>query len=69
LAFPNIIDTGLNESQVHQLLLEKAKVAVVPGLSKWFGERAEGHIRLSFATSENILTEALQRIQFTFNEL
>jgi hypothetical protein len=24
---------------------------------------------LSFATSEKILTEALQRIQFTFNEL
>jgi len=69
LAFPNISETGLNESQVHQLLLEKAKVAVVPGLSKWFGERAEGHIRLSFATSEKILTEALQRIQFTFNEL
>jgi aspartate/methionine/tyrosine aminotransferase len=49
-------------------LLEKAKVAVVPGLSKWFGDRATGHIRLSFATSEEILKEGLNRITRVLNE-
>jgi len=43
-------------------LMTKAKVAVVPGLPKWFGSGAEGHIRLSFATSRGILDEALGRI-------
>jgi bifunctional pyridoxal-dependent enzyme with beta-cystathionase and maltose regulon repressor activities len=43
--------------------LEKAKVSVVPGLKKWFGEGAEGYIRISFATSEFILNEAFSRIK------
>jgi bifunctional pyridoxal-dependent enzyme with beta-cystathionase and maltose regulon repressor activities len=52
---------------LQQVLLEKAKVAVVPGLGKWFGERAQGHIRLSFATSESILKEGLFRISKVLN--
>jgi bifunctional pyridoxal-dependent enzyme with beta-cystathionase and maltose regulon repressor activities len=36
---------------------------VVPGLKKWFGEGAEGYIRISFATSESILNEAFSRIK------
>ena len=43
--------------------MSSAKVAVVPGLKEWFGEGATGYIRLSFATSEEILKEALSRIK------
>ncbi len=62
VAFANIKGTGKSSAEIHQILMEKAKVAVVPGLKQWFGEGAEGYIRLSFATSEKILTEALLRI-------
>ena len=41
------------------MLLEKAGVALVPGSA--FG--AEGHMRLSYATSQEILAEALKRIK------
>lgn len=40
------------------MLLEKANVAVVPGSA--FG--ISGHVRLSFATSEDLLTQAFDRI-------
>ena len=63
LVFPDITQTGMSAEQMHALLLDKAKVAVVPGLGKWFGSRADGHIRLSFATSRAILEESFSRIQ------
>ena len=63
-AFPKV--TGALESlgladdlALTELLLEKANVAVVPGSA--FG--APGYIRLSFASSEAMLTEALNRIE------
>ena len=63
VAFANITGTGITSEEVQKKILEKAKVSVVPGLKQWFGEGAEGYIRLSFATSENILREALSRIK------
>jgi aspartate/methionine/tyrosine aminotransferase len=67
LVFPDISNTHMDALTLQQVLLEKAKVAVVPGLGKWFGERAQGHIRLSFATSESILKEGLFRISKALN--
>lgn len=63
VAFTNISATNLNSKQIHHLLLERAKVAIVPGLREWFGDGATGFIRISFATSEEILREALTRIK------
>lgn len=60
--FPNISKTGFSAFELQNQLIEKAKVAVVPGLPKWFGDGAQGYIRLSFATSYEILDEALGRI-------
>jgi aminotransferase len=45
--------------------MNSAKVAVVPGLKEWFGEGATGYIRVSFATSGEILKEAMARIKKT----
>lgn len=67
VAFTDIRGTGRSSKEVYQLLLDKAKVAVVPGAKEWFGEGAEGFIRMSFATSEDILAEALSRIKNTIN--
>jgi len=62
LVFPDITNTGKTPQELQTLLLEKAKVAVVPGLGQWFGSRADGHIRLSFATSKEVLEESFTRI-------
>ena len=67
VAFADIKKTGNSSSEIHRLLLENAKVAIVPGLPQWFGKGANGFIRLSFATSASILTEALTRIKNTLN--
>ena len=69
VAFTNITGTGRTSKEIHQLLLDEAKVAVVPGAKEWFGEGAEGYIRMSFATSEDILKEALSRMKNTINLL
>ncbi len=63
VAFANIKGTNKSSSEMHELLLAKARVAVVPGLKQWFGDGAEGYIRLSFATSEEILKTALLKIK------
>ncbi len=63
LFFPDIRETGMDASDLAAELETKARVAVVPGEERWFGAGAVGHIRLSFATSEEILAEALSRIE------
>lgn len=63
VAFPDISNFGKSSQEICNYLLKTAKVSVVPGLKYWFGEGAEGHIRISFATSEEILQEALYRIK------
>jgi aminotransferase len=69
VAFVDITGTGKSSSEIQELLLKTAKVSVVPGLKQWFGDGAEGYIRLSFATSEEILSDALTRIHNTINTI
>jgi bifunctional pyridoxal-dependent enzyme with beta-cystathionase and maltose regulon repressor activities len=59
----------MSAQELQTLLLQDAKVAVVPGLSQWFGQKAAGHIRLSFATSEEIMNESLYRITKTIHKI
>jgi aspartate aminotransferase len=47
-----------NDLELTSYLIDKAGVALVPGSA--FG--LEGHVRLSFATSDDVLKEALKRI-------
>jgi len=56
--FPNISSFGLKDSEFCAKLLEQEKVAAVPGSS--FG--AEGYLRLSYATSDEIIAKGLQRL-------
>ena len=63
VVFTDIKQTGKSSQEMHEFLLREAKVAVVPGLKKWFGDGAEGYIRMSFATSEKIVSEAVGRIK------
>jgi len=62
VAFADITGTGRTASEIQEMWLQEARVAVVPGLPRWFGSRADGHIRISFATSQEILNQAFDRI-------
>jgi aminotransferase len=67
VAFTDIKGTGASSADLAARLFNEAKVAVVPGSKQWFGEGAEGYIRMSFATSEEVITEAISRIKQTLN--
>ena len=56
--FPNISAFGLSSLEFCERLLEKEKVAVVPGSA--FG--AEGYVRLSYATSDETIQRGADRI-------
>lgn len=56
--FPKISSFGKPSSEFASELLDKEKVALVPGIA--FG--ADEFVRLSYATSEEILNKSLQRI-------
>lgn len=56
--FPNISSFGLSSMEFCEKLLEKEKVAAVPGSA--FG--AEGYLRLSYATSDETITKGVARL-------
>ena len=58
--FPNITSSGYTDEEFAENLLIKEHVALVPGSA--FGESGKGHIRCSYATSIDKISEALARI-------
>jgi aspartate aminotransferase len=59
-AFPDIRGTGMTSSEAADLFLREAHVAVTPGNA--FGDSGEGFVRLSFATGDDLLAAAVNRI-------
>jgi aspartate aminotransferase len=59
-AFADIRGTGMTSTEAADHFLQDAHVAVVPGVA--FGAAGEGHVRLSFATSDDLLREAVNRL-------
>lgn len=59
--FPDITSTGYTSEEFAEKLLEAEHVALVPGSA--FGACGEGHVRCSYATSVNKISEALARIE------
>jgi len=59
--FPSIRKSKLSAVDFATQLLEKEKVAVVPGVA--FGKSGEGYVRMAYATSFDELREALKRIE------
>lgn len=59
-SFPDIRGTGLSSAACAELLIERGGVAVTPGNA--FGPAGEGFIRLSYATSDELLTAAIERM-------
>jgi aspartate/methionine/tyrosine aminotransferase len=59
--FPNITGTGMGSTELANLILEKAGVALLPGNS--FGSYGEGYLRLSYANSIENIRKGLDRIK------
>ncbi|MFD1708305.1 pyridoxal phosphate-dependent aminotransferase [Siminovitchia sediminis] len=55
------VPSGFTSQQFSDLLLEKAHVAVAPGIG--FGKHGEGYVRVGLLTSEQRLQEAVNRIK------
>jgi aspartate/methionine/tyrosine aminotransferase len=69
LAFPQVINTNKTSAEVAAKILELARVALVPGGINWFESESEGHIRICYSTSEEILNEAFNRIRLVGNSV
>lgn len=59
--FPNIKKLGMSSAKFSDYLLNEGGVATLSGTA--FGANGEGYLRLSYATSQENIKKALQRIQ------
>ncbi len=66
-AFPDIRSSGLSSREFSLGLLEKKKVACVPGPA--FGASGEGYVRCCYATSLEQIKTAMERIGEFLNEV
>ncbi|MBI1972123.1 MAG: pyridoxal phosphate-dependent aminotransferase [Candidatus Aenigmarchaeota archaeon] len=59
--FPNIKNLGVSSGKFSELMLKRAKVAILPGTE--FGKHGEGFVRLSYATAYEKIVEAADRME------
>jgi len=67
--FANVQATAIAEDELARRIERIARVRVVPGSPRWFGNGAAGHIRLSLATTREVLDEALDRMQAAWQDI
>jgi aspartate aminotransferase len=60
-AWVNIEETGLSAEEVQKILLEEAGVAGIAGAA--FGPGGRNYLRFSLVSAQNLLEEALERLQ------
>jgi len=65
--FLNISQFAANSYNLSFDILNKAGVAVTPGID--FGDGGEGYIRLSYATSRELIVEGVKRLASYFNNI
>lgn len=65
--FPCIKSSGLSSQDFAQQLLQKYKIAVVPGDA--FGPSGEGYVRCSYASSIENIREAMKRISYFLEDV
>ena len=66
-AWPNISGTGLSSEELAHYLLHEAGIACLPGTA--FGPGGEGYLRFSYATSSEIISEAIPLIRQAIERL
>lgn len=63
VAFPDVSSLDIAVPDFVERLKTEYQLAVVPGSPVFFGPAAEGHVRISFATSRGILSQGLDRFE------
>ncbi len=58
--FPNVKGTGMNGEEFTNRCLQEAGVAMIPGIA--FGKFATDYVRFNFATSQDNISKALEKI-------
>lgn len=54
-------ELGLNQYELEDFMLNKARIALDSGL--WFGEQGEGYMRMNIACPKSILKKALEQLE------
>lgn len=63
LLYVDVSGTGLGGEELCDFLVRDARLALIPGGHRFFGDGSEGHVRLCFATSRKIVDEGLDRLR------
>ncbi|MGY5859802.1 MAG: pyridoxal phosphate-dependent aminotransferase [Candidatus Thorarchaeota archaeon] len=66
-AWPNITGTGMSSQELAHYLLHEAGIACLPGTA--FGPGGEGYLRFSYATSIEVIREAIPQIRQAIERL
>lgn len=67
--FPDVSGVGMEAEELVNYLAEKHKVSIVPGGAKFFGPGSAGHVRICLATSREVLSEGLDRVEKGIREI
>ena len=67
--FPDVSGVGMEAEELVNYLTEKHKVSIVPGGAKFFGPGSAGHVRICLATSREVLSEGLDRVEKGIREI
>jgi len=59
-AWVDVSEAGLSAEEICRIMLEEAGVAAIPGAA--FGPAGSDYVRFSFASSNAVLKEAVERI-------
>ncbi|MCG8643398.1 MAG: pyridoxal phosphate-dependent aminotransferase [Desulfobacterales bacterium] len=62
--FANIRGTGMTSQECSEFILNECRIATVPGTA--FGRAGEGYLRFSYATSLDIIDQAVNTLQTAF---
>ena len=63
LLYVDIQELKITGAEFVEFLKKEVKLAIVPGGHQYFGDESEGHVRICLATSMEILSEGLNRLQ------
>lgn len=69
LLYVDVSALGMSAYDFSEYIKKEVKLAVVPGGHQFFGSESEGHVRICFATSFEILSEGLHRLKKAVEKL
>jgi aspartate/methionine/tyrosine aminotransferase len=69
LLFADVRGLGMGTDELVDYLMQEGRVSIVPGGKRFFGPGSEGYVRISFATSMDLIQDGLDRIDNALSRL